>query len=450
MTALAVPGRTSSSRAAGAIAAAVVLAVGITTVVHLRSGGSSATPLTPAAIAAAQTPAQRLAAAQLDAASRATDPKAWRTLGGLATSEAITSGDPALYAVAQDALGEAASLAPGDQPTIVLQGVLALSLHDFAKAHELGLAARAIDPIDAEAIGVVVDAAVELGHYDEAAAAAQEMLDHRPGAPALARASYLRELHGDLPGAIAAMQQAVSAAGASAGEESSVRTFLGDLDLAGGRPADALASYQRALTLVSTSFNAAIGHARALAATGRLADAITELTSVADRSPVPGVAIALGDLRTAAGDADGAAKAYALVRADQRLLAAAGAAVDLEVAAFAADHDPAAQAVTLARTAYGVRSTVFTADALGWALTKAGQPKVALPYVEQSLALGTRSVPMRLHAAQTYAAVGDLARARDQLTIAFTGSPWLAPLLRADAVALAGRLGVTVPQPWSA
>jgi hypothetical protein len=57
-----------------------------------------------------------------------------------------------------------------------------------------------------------VDANVELGLYNDAVAAAQWMLDLRPGnIPGLTRAAYLRELHGNLKGALELMQMAYDA-----------------------------------------------------------------------------------------------------------------------------------------------------------------------------------------------------------------------------------------------
>ena len=58
--------------------------------------------------------------------------------------------------------------------------------------------------------GMLVDANVELGRYDEAEEAAQWMLDLRPGNVAgLTRAAYLRELFGDVEGALELMAHGV-------------------------------------------------------------------------------------------------------------------------------------------------------------------------------------------------------------------------------------------------
>jgi Flp pilus assembly protein TadD len=122
--------------------------------------------------------------------------------------------------------------------------------------------------------------------------------------------------------------------------------------------------------------------------------------------------------------------------------------VDLESALFAADHGDASEAVTLAEAAYRTRRTIFTADALGWALTRAGRPADALPYIDEARRLGTTSPALHVHAAVALAATGDNAGAADALRTAFASSAWLVPALRPEAAALGDRLGLTVPEDW--
>src|SRR5204862_7099699 len=95
--------------------------------------------------------------------------------------------------------------------------------------------------------GVIVDAEVELGRYDEAAESAQQMVDRRPSLASFSRISYLRELHGDTTGALTAMTQAAAAGSGSAADTAYVRTLIGDLHLNAGRLDDAEAQYRRTL-----------------------------------------------------------------------------------------------------------------------------------------------------------------------------------------------------------
>ncbi len=376
------------------------------------------------------------------------DGAAWRSLAEAATQDAVRTGNPGSYETARRAVAEATRLEPLDQRTSVVAGVLALSLHDFARAYDLGEAAVEANPANADALGVLVDASVELGRYDEAARHLQAMLDRRPGATALARASYLRELYGDLPGATAAMQQALSAAQGDPADTAAMAELLGNLQLAAGRISEAVNSFEQALQKAPERIGASLGLARAWAARGDVAAAIALAAETADRSPQPAAATLLGELRIVAGDLAGADDAFALVRANEQLLAAAGVTTDLESALFEADHGDAARAVDLARASYGIRQTVFTADTLGWALTRAGRAAEAIPFVEQALRLDTASAAMRIHAARAYDAAGQGEPATAQLLAAFELSPWPALHLRPAALELAEELLVPVPTGW--
>ncbi len=86
-----------------------------------------------------------------------------------------------------------------------------MSLHEFAKALETGEAAVAINPLNSGIYGVLTDANVELGNYAKAVEMADKMVSIKPDLRSYSRVSYLREIHGDVPGAIEAMTMAVTA-----------------------------------------------------------------------------------------------------------------------------------------------------------------------------------------------------------------------------------------------
>ena len=67
------------------------------------------------------------------------------------------------------------------------------------------------------------------GRYGAAIATVQRMVDLRPDLASYSRVAYLRELHGDIAGAIDAMQLAVSAAGPATENTEYVRVQLGNL-----------------------------------------------------------------------------------------------------------------------------------------------------------------------------------------------------------------------------
>lgn len=87
-------------------------------------------------------------------------------------------------------------------------GVL-LSLHEFADALETGREAVRINPNNAQVHGVLVDAYVEMGDYEMAVKHADRMVSIKPDLRSYSRVSYIREIYGDMEGAIEAMKMAV-------------------------------------------------------------------------------------------------------------------------------------------------------------------------------------------------------------------------------------------------
>ena len=221
-------------------------------------------------------------------------------------------------------------------------------------------------------LGVIVDAQVELGRYDDAARTLQRMVDLKPNLASYARVSYFRELHGDLGGALSAMRLAVSAGGAAPENVAYVQTLLGTLQYTRGNLVAARAAYDEALASFPGYPPAHAGVARVDAAQGHLARAISGYREVVDRLPLPEYAIALGEAEEASGQRAAARRDYQLVDVEQKLLAQAGVNTDTELAVFDADHGDPAQAVVLARRAWANAPSVRSADALGWSLTRAG------------------------------------------------------------------------------
>jgi len=104
-----------------------------------------------------------------------------------------------------------------------------LSQHEFRQALESGSAAIALNSHNAQIHGVMVDAYVELGQYESAVKMADKMVSIRPDIRSYARVSYLREIHGQVDGAIEAMQMAVQAGLPGTEETSWAALQLGEL-----------------------------------------------------------------------------------------------------------------------------------------------------------------------------------------------------------------------------
>jgi tetratricopeptide (TPR) repeat protein len=388
--------------------------------------------------------------AQLEAAveQRPDSVEAVQSLGAAYIDRAAATGDPAFYARAEQSFDRADELVPDDPATLIGRGALALARHEFDDALDIGQRAVRGMPASADALGVVVDAEVELGQYDQAAEHAQQMLDLRPGMAALARASYLRELHGDLAGAQMLMARAERAADGAGAQRATIATLLGDLQLRLGELDAADNSYQRAKRDTPDLAIAAVGTARLHAARGDVDAAVNVLDDLLTRAPVPAAAVLLGELHEQRGDQNAARDAYALARAMTALQREQGQIVDLELALFEADHGDPSRAVDLARAAHRARpDNVFASDALAWALLRAGQPAAALEHAEAAVRLGTADGLLHYHAAEVFMAAGRAGRARDALTTALA-QPSALVTHREAVEQLASELGVALPAVW--
>ncbi|MEP7040242.1 MAG: tetratricopeptide repeat protein [Chloroflexota bacterium] len=366
--------------------------------------------------------------AQSSANARPTDPEAQSQLGFAFLQAARETADPSAYGRAELAFNAAIALDPANVDALIGQGSLALSRHEFRSALDFGQRALALNPSIASTYGVIADAQIELGRYPDAIRTVQHMVDLRPDIASYSRVSYLRELHGDLDGAIQAMEKAVSAAGPASENTEYVRVQLGNLYFSVGRIDDAQLTYQRSLVALPNFRYALRGLARVEAARGNLPGAIDLYQRATAQVPLPELLIGLGEAMQANGQPVDAADQYALVEAEQRLFAANGVRTDLELASFFADHGDPLQAVTLAIAAYRERPSVFGADTLAWALHRAGRSQEAALYLAQALRLGTRDSRILYHAGMIEIALGEIDAARDHLQAALALNPAFSPL----------------------
>ncbi|MEU0913914.1 tetratricopeptide repeat protein [Streptomyces althioticus] len=352
---------------------------------------------------------------------------AWATLGLAQVERARTDGDPSRYARAEHALARSLALRPGNDQALAGQAALAAARHDFTAALDHAERALERNPYSERALCSRIDALVELGRYAEAAEAATVADRRRPGVPVFTRYAYVRELRGDVRTARRVLHQALDSASGPA-DVAYVATALGNLERGQGRYGIALRHYARALAADDAHLPALEGRGRARAAAGDRAGAITTLEQVVARSPLPGPLVALGELYEVRGDRAKAREQYALVDAWTRLARAGGVDVDLDIALAAADHGDTAEALRAARAEWDRRRTVHTADALAWALHRAGRSAEALPYARRATATGYRDAAFLHHRGMVEKANGLDSAAHASLTAALELNPGFSPL----------------------
>jgi tetratricopeptide (TPR) repeat protein len=351
------------------------------------------------------------------------DDQTWAQLGSAYVQQARVTGDPTYYPKAQGALQRSLALRPKDNwPAMIGMGSLANARHEFSAALSWARQARAVNAYNSSVYGVMDDALTQLGDYPGATAAAQKMLSLEPGIPAFTRASY----HFEEIGRPADARQALNRALAEATDPADVafcRYYLGELAFNQGDPQTALKQQQLGLVADPGYDPLLAGRAKAEAALGQNAAALRDYATVISRVPQPQYVLENGELLQSLGRADEAAQQYQLLAVEGRLLAANGVVDDLTAAVVDADHGSATAAVRHAEAEWARRKSVLVADALGWALHRAGRDTEALTYAEQADRLGWQNATFAFHRGMIERALGHRAQAHRQLARALKINP---------------------------
>lgn len=425
----------------GLAAAAVLLVVVGGTLGGLYAGrtrtpSSARVTRSPGIVArAARTTDEQIAELQARIARRPDRALDYSALGAAYLQKAREGGDPTYYARAEAVLQQALTLEPEEPNAVIALGGLALARHQFEAALALGERATALTPYKAAAYGVVADAQIELGRYDDALATIATMLDLRPDLSSYARVSYIHELHGDIDGAVEAMRWAVEAGATGSESLAWTRVQLGHLEFSRGQFDMAEAEYRRTLVELPGYLHARAGLARVAAARGDYATAMATYDAITKQMPVAEYVIALAEVQWAVGNTREALQAEGLVGVLDRLQRENGVNTDAEMALFAADHDIGLPgALADARQAVAIRPSVYAYDVLAWTLYKNGHDDEALAASDQALRLGSRDSLIRFHAGMIAARLGQAERARAEFRAAIAQNPYFSLRYHHEAV----------------
>ncbi|MBI3238516.1 MAG: tetratricopeptide repeat protein [Flavobacteriia bacterium] len=162
--------------------------------------------------------------------------------------EARITGDHAYYdAAALELLDDVIANEPQNFDALCCKATVLLSQHHFSEALKVAKSALPINPNNAFIYGLMCDSYVELGQYKQAVKMADKMINIRPDIRSYSRVSYLREIHGDLNGAIIASKFAVDAGFPGLEETAWSRMILAHLYEMKGHLDSAEFQYQTAL-----------------------------------------------------------------------------------------------------------------------------------------------------------------------------------------------------------
>jgi tetratricopeptide (TPR) repeat protein len=344
--------------------------------------------------------------------------EAYNALALALSRRARETSDVKFYAQAEETLKKSFEISPGNFDGERIRVWLLLGKHEFASAREEARKLNKKVPDDVMVYGFLTDANVELGNYKEAEDAAQMMLDLRPGnLPGLTRAAYLRELFGDVEGALDLMNMALQSTPPTEVEDAAwITTQMAHLNLSVGKLAEAEALLQSALTLFP-DYHYALGNlAKVRIQQKRYDEALDLLRKRYNAAPHAENLYELAEALQLAGRTAEAGKAFE--EFERKSLAETGITDNSnhELILYYADHAKRPdKALEVAKREYARRKDVVTLDCYAWALHVNGQNAEARRQIETAFAVGIRNAMFYRHAGEIALAAGDRSAAENYL-----------------------------------
>jgi tetratricopeptide (TPR) repeat protein len=342
------------------------------------------------------------------------DFEAYNALALALSRRARETSDVNFYTEADEALRRSFEISPDNFDGERTHVWLLLGKHEFAAALEAAKKLNKRMPDDVMLYGFLTDANVELGNYKDAEAAAQWMLDLRAGnIPGLTRAAYLRELFGDVDGALDLMEMAYQSTPLAESEDRAwVLTQMAHLNLTIGKSDQAENLLQQALEIFP-GYHYALGNlAKVRIQQKRYAEAVALLRQRYQAAPHAENLYELAEALQLAGRDEEAKKAFAEFEKKSLLESYRADNSNHELIFYYADH---AKALEVAEREFARRHDVYTLDSYAWALYSNGRFEESRKQIETALAVGIRHAKLFRHAGEIALQCGDRARAQQYL-----------------------------------
>jgi tetratricopeptide (TPR) repeat protein len=322
------------------------------------------------------------------------------------------------YTRAEEALQRSFAISPDNFDGARTHVWLLLGKHEFAAALEEAKKLNKRMPDDVMTYGFLTDANVELGNYKDAENAVQMMLDLRAGnLPGLTRAAYLRELFGDVEGALELMNMALQSTSPSEVEDAAwILTQVAHLELNVAGTTRAERDLQQALSLFP-GYHYALGNlAKVRIQQERYDEAVQLLRQRYETASQAENLFALAEALRLAGRSEEAKKAFAEFEQESLRETNRSDNSNRELLFYYADyaHEPA-KALEVAKREFARRHDVYTLDSYAWALHVSGQDPEARKQIEAALAVGIRDAKLFRHAGEIVLGTGDRAAAEKYL-----------------------------------
>ncbi|MFF6998499.1 tetratricopeptide repeat protein [Streptomyces sp. NPDC008313] len=373
------------------------------------------------------------------------DARAWAVLGTAYVERGRRTARPVYYPRAEKALRTSLRVGPkGNVAAFEGLAALADARGDFREAREWAEKAVEKAPKRWTAYPALLDAYAGLGDDGAAARALDALLTLPPSPSVRALTARVYRDQGRREDAAAAAGDAAAAATAPA-ERALCLELVGELAWESGDLGRSLRFYEAALRATPDEPGALAGRARALAALGRTSEALRAYRAALGKRPEPAYALELGELYESLGLDREARVRYDLVRTRVPEASAQGVDDALVLGLFEADHGDPGTAVDVLRDAWERHPGVAVADALGWALHRAGDDREALTFAtratDEEHGGGVRSALYAYHRGRIERELGRSGPARRHLAEALRINPYFSPLLARSARRTLAELG---------
>jgi tetratricopeptide (TPR) repeat protein len=353
-------------------------------------------------------------------------------LGAAYLQKGRETSDLSNYTMAEQALSKALDLTSSwdvaAASPLTHMAAVCMAEHRFRDAASYAQQAVAAGAGDPTPFALLGDADTDMGDYDKAQAAYARLQFAGDAAHEFrgmsymydTRVSYLKLLHGDDPGAIALMQEAVNLALANhMPEENIAWTYyqLGEFFFHRGDLDHASKSYLKALAHYPGYYRGLGGLAKARIAQKRYNEGIKLYQQAIATIPLIEYVAALADVYETLGRRKEFDKQYKLLEFIGYLSALNERTYNRELAGFYADHNiKLPQALKLAKRELDNRRDVYTTDVYAWCLYKNGKLKEASQAIQAPLGLGIKDALMLFHAGMIYHDLGDTRRTEEYLS----------------------------------
>ena len=354
---------------------------------------------------------QKISAAQKAIDRNPQNYDAYNQLALAQTRRARETADPNYYEQAEESLATSLRLSPENLEAERIRVWILLGKHDFSTALQHAIALNKRIPDDVMTYGFLVDANVELGNYAEAEKAAQWMLDLRPGnVPGLTRAAYLRELFGDIEGAIDFMEDAYQRTPHAEVEDRAwTLTQIAHLHLMTGRVEHADRLLKTALALYPEYHYALANLGKVRTAQGRLEEAVQALRDLYRVAPHPENLYLLAKALNLAGRKEESGKAFSDFEQKALAESATNDNSNRELVYYFADvaQNPS-EALRIARIETARPDHSPTLEAYAWALHANGMTAQAQAAMKSALEVGTKDATSFYRAGVIAKSSGDI------------------------------------------